>query len=294
MPTEPTWPAIAECISAATGESFTVERRVAVEGGSVSAAYRIEGSGRRYFVKLGDSTAQLEAEAAGLAELARAGAIRVPRVVAVGGDDESSWLALEYIELGRGTADSMTRLGKELAALHRVTTSRFGWMRDNTIGTTPQVNTPADDWVEFFRERRLRFQLELAAQKSHRHGLQVDGERLLAAMGAFFDGYAPQPSLLHGDLWSGNVGFDETGAPVLFDPAVYYGDREADLAMTRLFGGFGRDFYRAYEEELPLDPGFERRCELYNLYHILNHYNLFGGGYLGQALAMMERLLAEA
>ena len=170
---------------------------------------------------------------------------------------------------------------------------RFGWPRDNTIGTTPQVNAWGDDWAEFFRDRRIAPQLALAARNGHGGALQRDGERLLAAIPALLAGHAPAPSLLHGDLWSGNAACLATGEPVIFDPAVYYGDREADLAMTELFGGFGADFYAAYRDAWPLPDGYERRRTLYNLYHVLNHLNLFGGGYGAQAETMIARLLAE-
>jgi fructosamine-3-kinase len=178
--------------------------------------------------------------------------------------------------------------------MHRVTGRSFGWRRDNTIGSTPQPNTPGNDWIAFWREQRLGFQLRLAERNGLSSALQAKGERLLERLEAFFRGYAPAPSLLHGDLWGGNHGYTVSGEPVVFDPAVYYGDREADLAMTELFGGFGAGFYAAYKEVWPLDSGYAVRKQLYNLYHVLNHANLFGGGYASQAEAMMERLLAEA
>jgi fructosamine-3-kinase len=187
----------------------------------------------------------------------------------------------------------MGRLGRNLARMHRVTGSRFGWHRDNTIGATPQVNTASEDWIAFWREQRLGFQLNLAAAKGHGGRLIANGMRLMERLPAFFPGGRPQPSLLHGDLWSGNAARTAEGEPVIFDPAVYYGDREADLAMTELFGGFPRPFYEAYAAEYPLDPGYAARKPLYNLYHVLNHLNLFGGGYGAQALRLMEQLLAS-
>jgi fructosamine-3-kinase len=177
---------------------------------------------------------------------------------------------------------------------HRALQPAFGWYRDNTIGSTPQSNAWQDDWVTFLRERRLGYQLELAAENGFRGRLQQRGEVLLDALGEFFTTYRPVPSLLHGDLWAGNRTADEHGRPVIFDPAVYYGDREADVAMTRLFGGFGAGFYRAYEANWALDDGAGARTDLYNLYHVLNHLNLFGEGYLARALAMLDRLLAQA
>jgi fructosamine-3-kinase len=203
--------------------------------------------------------------------------VRVPKVFSHGVEGGRAYLLLEYLDL-QANGD-FAALGRVLAALHRKSAPRFGWQRDNYIGATPQANGWCDDWAEFWRERRLRPQFERA-------GLNFEfPERLL-------ENHRPQPSLLHGDLWNGNVGFTAQG-PVLFDPAVYYGDREADLAMTELFGGFPREFYQAYRQAWPLPPGYEKRKHVYNLYHLLNHLNLFGGGYLGQVNATL-RLLRDA
>ena len=202
--------------------------------------------------------------------------IRVPRVLDRGVKDGRAFIVLEHLELRRG--GDYAALGQMLAALHRQTGPRFGWARDNYIGLSPQVNGWWDDWVEFWCERRMRPQLERA-------GLKLD----LKALARLLENHEPLPSLLHGDLWSGNAGFTAAG-PVVFDPAVYYGDREADLAMTELFGGFPREFYQAYDAAFPLDPGYEKRKHLYNLYHLLNHLNLFGGGYLGQVKSSLRLL----
>ena len=175
-----------------------------------------------------------------------------------------------------------------------MTEARFGWGRDNTIGPTPQANAWSGDWTEFFRERRLRPQLELARRGGLARALSAPGERLLGCVDRLLAGHRPAASLLHGDLWGGNWLASSGGEPVLFDPAVYYGDRETDVAMTRLFGGFGAAFYRAYEAAAPLPPGWPERCELYNLYHVLNHANLFGSAYARQAQSIIERLLARA
>ena len=187
----------------------------------------------------------------------------------------------------------MGKLGRHLARMHRVTGTQYGWHRDNTIGATPQINTETGDWIAFWRERRLGFQLKLAQSRGHGGRLIAGGERLLDALPSFFRGRSPLPSLLHGDLWSGNAGRTADGEPVIYDPAAYYGDREADLAMTELFGGFPRSFQDAYRSEFPLDPGYETRKQLYNLYHVLNHLNLFGGGYGVQAERMIGQLLAQ-
>jgi fructosamine-3-kinase len=234
-----------------------------------------------------------EAEAEALQLLASARALRVPAVLACGVTGKDVFLALEWIEFGRATVDSETALGEGLARLHAKRETRFGWHRDNTIGSTPQRNAWCEDWVDFYGRERLGFQLQLAGS----HGLGgrtvALGQKLCERLPDFFVSYRPVPSLLHGDLWGGNWATEEGGAPVIFDPASYYGDREADLAMTRLFGGFGGNFYSAYEATWPLDPGAGTRRDLYNLYHVLNHFNLFGGGYGAQAGRMIERLLAE-
>jgi len=234
-----------------------------------------------------------EAEAAGLEALAQARAVRVPAVVAVGALAETAYLVLEWIELGSRSAAAERSLGRDLASQHRATQPAFGWDRDNTIGSTPQRNAPADDWLTFFRERRLRYQLDLASRNGLPVQISTDAERLLDGAAGLFVGHEPDASLLHGDLWGGNWGATADGTPVIFDPAVYYGDREADVAMTRLFGGFGDAFYEAYEDAWPLAPGWERRVDFYNLYHLLNHFNLFGAGYLPSVRTALDKLLRD-
>jgi len=243
------------------------------------------------FIKQGppSALAMFEAEAEGLMELKNAGAVRVPDVYDVGVDANGAYIRMERIEFERGGAHGAARLGEELATLHRHTAGLHGWHRDNTIGLTPQHNPQTDDWVEFFRTHRLKFQLDLAARNGYSGELQDRGNRLAERLVDLFEGYDPVPSLLHGDLWSGNWGVAD-GAPVIFDPAVYYGDRETDIAMTRLFGGFGSAFYREYERAWPLAAGSAERLDLYQLYHVLNHLNLFGSRYLGQALSILRRL----
>lgn len=287
------WDDIAAAIRDATGGGFTVDASAPVGGGCINQAYRLQGDGEAYFVKLNDARAldMFEAEAEGLAEMADAGAIRVPRPITTGISGASSFIVMEYLDLG-GRADPAAA-GAQLAAMHRTVSDRFGWHRDNTIGSTPQINTRDEDWVAFWREHRLGYQLGLAERRGLGRRAVSRGERLLEAFGALFTDYRPQPSLLHGDLWGGNAGADAQGNPVIFDPATYYGDRETDIAMTELFGGFGGGFRQAYDSVWPLDAGYPVRKTLYNLYHILNHYNLFGGGYGGQAEGMIDRLLAE-
>ncbi len=289
------WTRILEVIAEATG--LDAVRRAAprsIGGGCINAAYLLEASGGiRFFVKVnrGDRADMFAAEAEGLEELAKAEAIRVPGVICHGAVAGVSFLCLEALKLSsRRDAASQRRMGAELARLHRYLSEdrRFGWHRDNTIGETPQINTWESSWIAFYGNRRLEYQLKLAERK----GLSIRGsETLLENLDAFFASYDPEPSLLHGDLWGGNAAFDEKGNPVLFDPAVYYGDREADLAFTELFGGFGPAFYEGYQETWPLDAGYKQRKTLYNLYHVLNHFHIFGGGYGEQAKSMTANLV---
>lgn len=286
------WDPIARHIASVTGQPFVIRRRRALGGGCINAAAVVSDDCRRFFVKTNRASGldPFEAEADGLAALAAPAVMRVPRPVCHGLCGDSAYLVLEFLDLG-GLADG-ARAGRALAELHRQGTDRYGWHRDNYIGSTPQENAPLADWAAFWRERRLAPQLALASAQGHARALQTVGDRLLADLDALL-GHCPPPALLHGDLWGGNLGYLPGGEPVLYDPAVYGGDRETDLAMTELFGGFDADFYAAYREAWPLDAGYGVRRTLYNLYHVLNHLNLFGGGYLGQARAMIERLLAE-
>lgn len=288
------WEEIEQQVARATGTPFTIEQRQSIGGGCINSAYRIDGNGLQYFVKSNsaDGLDMFEAEAGGLEAMAAADAVRVPRPLCWGVSAGQAWLVMEYIAFGRESGKTAELLGRQLAEMHRNTSTGFGWHRDNTIGSTPQQNTPFyDNWSAFWREKRLGPQLALAARNGFGGVLQRRGEQLMANLDALFTVYTPRPSLLHGDLWGGNRAADSEGDPVIFDPAVYYGDREADIAMSELFGRFDQRFYDAYRSSWPLDAGYPARKVLYNLYHVLNHYNLFGGGYGGQAGAMIDRLL---
>ena len=277
------------------GGTFEPHPSLRVHGGCINDSFRWESSNGPVFVKVAGAAdrSMLEAEADGLRELDAGNAVRVPTVLASGVVGNGAFLALEWVQLSSASAEEQALLGAQLAHQHRVLATRFGWRRNNTIGSTEQVNAWAEDWLPFFREHRLRFQLQLAEANGYGGRLQESGARLLERLDVLLGDHRPAPSLLHGDLWGGNVGADPSGAPVIFDPAVYFGDREADLAMTRLFGGFRREFYAAYEKAWPLPASAPERVDLYNLYHVLNHLNLFGTGYLGQAQAIIDRLLAQ-
>jgi fructosamine-3-kinase len=243
------------------------------------------------FRKTGPASAlqTFEAEVDGLNELRSADEVRVPGVIDCGVTNGESYLELEWLHLESPRRDIESRFGEQLAKLHRHAQVQFGWFRDNTIGPTPQKNAPADDWIEFFRDRRLGFQLALAASNGFGADVVAPGAELSARLPELFTGYEPEASLLHGDLWSGNWGC-VNGEPVIFDPAVYYGDRESDIAMTMLFGGFGGSFYDAYERTWPMAPGHEQRLKLYQLYHVLNHLNIFGRSYLARAIQLLAEL----
>lgn len=255
-------------------------------GGSIDRAFAIGEAPARYFVKLAPKAAdRFAGEADGLAALARCTALVVPRVIGHGAAGDDDFLILEWLPLT--ASGDETALGCALAALHAITLPRYGWPRDNHIGRTPQQNACADDWASFFIERRLRPQLALAAPRHPQ--LAARAAAAIAAATRILADHTPPPSLLHGDLWRGNAGF-ANGRPALYDPAVYAGDAESDLAMAELFGGFPSHFFAAYARVRPALPGASARRPLYQLYHVLNHANLFAGAYVQQAATLIDRL----
>lgn len=256
-------------------------------GGSFGATWRIDTAAERFFLKLGAAAHPFDAEAQALAEIAATCTLRVPAPVAHGVTEGHGWLLLEWIDLT--DAGDWTAAGERLAALHAAAAKAYGWQRDNTIGATPQSNARCASWAEFWRERRLRPQFRLARENGH-SALAALEARACAASDALLADHPPAPALLHGDLWRGNLAFDTHGQPVVFDPSTYHGDAETDLAMARLFGGFPRVFFDAYDGVHPRVPGAAERVRLYQLYHVLNHANLFGGGYVAQARALIEAL----
>ena len=288
------WQSIISHIEQTTGRAFSVEQQQSMAGGSINSAFLLtDKNGQQYFVKTNQpgQLAMFEAEAHGLQALASSHTLRVPETVCFGENPAQSYIVLEYLDMC-GSADQRL-LGEQLAAMHRVTAEKFGWEIDNTIGATFQPNSWTADWLTFWREQRLGFQLQLAAKNGYGGELQSLGEKLLLEMPKLFSGRKLKASMLHGDLWGGNVAGLKDGTPVIYDPAFYYGDREADLAMTYVFGGFTADFYASYQQAFPLDDGFAVRKIFYNIYHIINHLNMFGGGYHGQAINMLEQVLAE-
>ncbi|GKS69253.1 fructosamine-3-kinase [Nitrosomonas sp. PY1] len=289
------WNDISQQIATITQRKFFIKEKRLLTGGCISQSFRISNGTQIYFVKLNsrENLAIFDSEADGLNEIQQSKIIRIPNTICVGHNAQSAWLVLEYVALHSEIQSSAQKLGTQLAAMHRITAKQYGWKRDNFIGSTPQINTWSHNWIRFWQEKRLSYQLKLAAQNGYGGKLQVFGERLLTELEHFFQNRQPPSSLLHGDLWQGNYAFDSNNNPILFDPAVYFGDRETDIAMTELFGGFSPAFYSAYQNDYPLDSGYNMRKIIYNLYHILNHLNLFGNSYRPQAEHMMATLLAE-
>lgn len=288
------WESIERHISKIMGKTTIIESDQSVSGGCINQAYKLTDNHKnQWFVKTNSPLrlAMFEAEEQGLKEITKSHAIKVPKTICSGKSKSFSYLVLEYVLLNSSINQKET--GYQLARMHKSQADAFGWKIDNTIGATTQSNKQHDDWQSFWREERLLFQLDLAHKKGFSTRDYENGLKLVDNLSTFFSTYTPIASLLHGDLWGGNCASDENKQPVIFDPAVYYGDRETDIAMTELFGGFNADFYAAYNNEFPLDDGYTVRKTLYNLYHILNHYNLFGGGYASQAASMINTLLAE-
>jgi fructosamine-3-kinase len=283
---------IERLISAATGSPFRIAGSRSIGGGCIHDARGLTGKdGRRFFIKQ-NAAAHLpafEAEAASLRAMAATRTIRVPAPIGTWETAGRALLILEYLPIGNPVVRDWARMGAQLARMHQSTADTFGWDHDNWIGSSPQINTRDADWIAFTANCRLLPQIGWA----RRRGLKLgQADQLVNRLPDFFRDYSPLPSLLHGDLWAGNAGFLEDGTPVVFDPASYYGDREADLAMTELFGGFPESFYDGYESVWPLDPGYAVRKDLTILYHVINHFNLFGGGYGAQADGLIRRLLA--
>ncbi len=290
------WQLIAKEIEKTTHQSFIINNIQSVSGGCINATYIIQSSKKDYFIKLNQAKflPMFEAEFASLKELRETKTIRIPQPIVYGISADKTFLVMENIPLTSSSKQSDEQLGQQLAALHQIQQPFFGWHIDNTIGSTPQPNSRSENWLSFWQTHRLGFQLSLAETNGYGGRLLQSGEKLSESLGYFFSAYHPTPSLLHGDLWSGNAAVSATSnEPVIYDPACYYGDREADIAMTELFGGFGSNFYAAYSTIYPLDSGYSIRKKLYNLYHILNHLNLFGEGYLHQAQGLIDSLLSE-
>jgi fructosamine-3-kinase len=268
-------------------KSFT-----SLSGGCISDAYKITLSdGSNYFLKYNPSTSNdmFIKEANGLKELSKGNAIRIPEVL----NFDEDYILLEFIAAGSRKKNFFEEFGRSFAEMHKHTNDTFGFYEDNFIGSNLQMNIPDErektDWTSFYFNKRILFQLQLAERLGNSTDTLRKGVlKLENKIEDIIGGSKEKPSLLHGDLWGGNYMVDENGNAVLIDPAVYYGHREADLAMTKLFGGFSSEFYKTYFETFPLEDGYEYRENIYKLYHMLNHLNLFGGGYYSQAISLIK------
>lgn len=287
---------LVRALKEASGLDFSRAGTREIGGGCINRVLEISAGAHTCCLKLNEAGAlpMFVAETDGLAALAANGAFRVPRVLACGATADAAFLLLEYIEMRPlSSAEDGRRFAEALVQLHRDTGEDFGWVCDNFIGANAQANTPNPGWAQFFVRQRLMPQLALVRSAGHGATIVRSLDPLLERVPAMFLDYCPRPSLLHGDLWHGNAAMDASGRPVIFDPAVYRGDRDADLAMCELFGGFPTAFYAAYRAAWPPAEGYELRKTLYNLYHVLNHLNLFGRAYLGQAERMVRSLASE-
>ena len=278
------------------GRAFQFTDKKALSGGCINQAWKVtDNEDSLWFIKTNSPSLidMFSAEADGLNEIRKSSSITSPKAIAYGQTTDCGYLILEYIDLQPQINQAL--LGEQLARMHQLQSpnKEFGWKRNNTIGSTEQSNKPNKDWNSFWKDERLLYQLKLAQKNGYSSASYDNGLKLSENIFSFFTDYQPKPSLLHGDLWDGNCASDLNGNPVIYDPAVYFGDRETDIAMTELFGGFSTDFYDAYNTHYPLDAGYKVRKQLYNLYHILNHFNLFGGGYASQADSMTKHLLSE-
>ncbi len=271
-------------IAAAAGTRVEIRRRTPLGGGSINRTERLDTTAGSFVLKSHTAAPPgfFQAEADGLRAIASSGtSLTIPRVVACG-DDDAPFLLLEDLGDGSRTRDFDERLGRGLAELHRASSARFGFAHDNFCGATPQPNPWTDRWVDFYATSRLGVQARLArdaGRLSSRESAALD--RVIARLGDWIAEPPEGPALIHGDLWSGNVHAGTNGTPAIIDPAAHYAHREAELGMMTLFGGFSSRVFAAYDEAFPLEPGWQDRNALYQLYHLLNHLNLFGDGYKG-------------
>jgi protein-ribulosamine 3-kinase len=270
--------------------SISISSFISVGGGCINHGGKLVTSTGNYFVKWNDANAfpsMFMAEADGLALLGNQKVIDVAKVILTESAENFQFIVIEWIEASHNSKTYWQTLGSQLASLHRKTSDGFGLDRDNYIGSLKQINTRKSNWMDFFVENRLDVQLRLAVDQQ-----KLDNNTVAKFNSLYkkLNRILPEekPSLLHGDLWSGNLITNANGDPCLIDPAVYYGHREAEIAFTKLFGGFQHSFYDSYNSEFPLQPSFESRVDIYNLYPLLVHVNLFGGGYVGQVENILD------
>jgi len=286
--------AVEHALTHQLGEPISISHVEVIHGGCINSTFKIAASSNAHFFLKSNAQApegMFEAETEGLEAILQTSSIRCPRPLAISDSDFSpAFLILEFIRSAPQSAKFAELLGRGLAQMHRSTADRFGFENDNYIGSSPQCNEWSAAWPEFFARARLGFQLKLLQKKGRATGeLEQRLTKLIEKLPDLIGRHNPPPSLLHGDLWGGNVISDESGAPVIIDPAVYYGDREVDLAMTELFGRFDPAFYAAYREAYPLPDGYDLRRDVYNLYHLMNHLLIFGLSYMGGLMDILRR-----
>lgn len=284
------WQTIESEIQQVAETSFLISKKTPVSGGDINQTFRLSGNQKEYFIKLNTSeyADMFIQESAGLKALQTTNTFIIPKVILYGVYQDQSYLVLEYLPMHqRGDIEDFAGA---LASLHLNTHKEFGFYGDNYIGKTPQINRFGNNWGKFFAEQRIGFQLELLLQKDACKSMLKKGINLVSNLPDYLNRHKPKPALVHGDLWQGNYAFNQAGQPMIFDPACYYADHEVDLAMLELFGNPGRQFFDAYNRLHKIEEGYSVRREIYNLYHILNHANLFGGNYIFQSEQIIEKL----
>ena len=286
------------------GENCCIRRCRSVSGGSISRSFHLEIEGDTYvrdvFIKLNNVSkySLFTAEETSLTALANTNTVRVPKALFTGCTQQHSFIAMEYFDLKPLDITAAVILGEQMAHLHQhqdhhQNQNLYGFKQDNFIGLTPQSNHSESDWSVFIKKQRLGFQLELALRRGLDNKLVKVVETIIDHVEIIFDNYAPASSLLHGDLWAGNAAMTADGEPVIYDPACYYGDRETDIAMTELFGSYPLEFYQSYNRLLPMADGYQIRKHVYNLYHLMNHYNLFGPSYESRLMTESQQIIAQ-
>lgn len=285
------WQSIQSEIQDATQTEFNISQKISVTGGDINQAFRLIGNNCEYFVKLNSANNydMFCQESVGLKALRKSERLKIPQTILYGLFENQSYLVLEYLDLKSN--GEMEKFAVALAQLHLNTQNNFGFACDNYIGKTVQINAPRNNWGEFFAEQRIGFQLSLLQQKGVPQSLIKKGQQLVQRLPIYLNKHQPRPALIHGDLWQGNYSFDPSGMPVIYDPACYYADHEVDLAMLELFGNPGPAFFKTYSQTYPIENGYTMRKKIYNLYHILNHANLFGGRYISQSEHMIKGLI---
>ncbi len=291
------WHFISEHISEQAQVDFVVQSYHRVAGGDTHDCFIVRDDTHRYFVKTSATLplSAFEQEANGLIAIRATKTLECPNVICMGEVTQNeapvTYLVLQHIKFQAGSEQNWSAFGAQLAAMHQsaLPSNQFGWEQPNYLGATEQRNTPMDSWAQFFAEQRIGAMLEKLAHKNIRI---INPDQFVERVLIFLSDHPPSPALVHGDLWSGNVGFNKQG-PVIFDPAIYIGDAEADIAMTELFGRFKAPFYQAYYDALPPKPGYEARKQIYQLYHLLNHALLFGGDYVSSSQSIIQQFLQQ-